>query len=80
MENHTTAQTRDVLIKDVDTLKRDAIKITQDVKKHANAHVDETRQRFQDAFDQARDFVNDHPLALIGAGFFLGFVFGRRRS
>jgi ElaB/YqjD/DUF883 family membrane-anchored ribosome-binding protein len=79
MENHSTADTREALVKDVDKLKQDAAQIAQDVKAHATAHVDATRQRFKDAVSAAQARAAAHPFTILGIGFAVGFVFGSRR-
>jgi ElaB/YqjD/DUF883 family membrane-anchored ribosome-binding protein len=80
MQNPTTTATREALIKDVDHLKRDAVKITQDVKDHAVAHVDETKKKINDTLQQFRVQVAAYPLAVLGVGLFIGFLLGTRRS
>jgi ElaB/YqjD/DUF883 family membrane-anchored ribosome-binding protein len=77
MENHTS-QTREALLKDVDKLKRNAGQVVQDVKDHASAHVDETRQRVTDTLQSVRESVTDQPLALLGIGFVAGLLIGLR--
>jgi ElaB/YqjD/DUF883 family membrane-anchored ribosome-binding protein len=78
MQNHTTAATREALIKDVDKLKRDTVQITQDVKEHATAHVDEARKKVNDSLQAVRDGISEHPFAILGIGLFVGFLFGLR--
>jgi ElaB/YqjD/DUF883 family membrane-anchored ribosome-binding protein len=77
--NHLTSQTRETLTKDVNNLKRDARQIADDVKKHAVAHVDETKQRINDTIDFVRNYATTHPFALLGFGVVFGFILGRRR-
>jgi ElaB/YqjD/DUF883 family membrane-anchored ribosome-binding protein len=78
MENHTPDSTRKTLLKDVDTLKRDAVQVAQDVKDHAAAHVDQTRQQVTDTIQSVRDNVAEKPWTLLGVGFALGLVVGWR--
>ena len=80
MENRLSEKTRDVLVKDVDKLKKDAVQVVQDVRKHATAHVDETKQRVSDTIQSVQDNLTAHPLTLLGIGFFFGFLFGVRLS
>lgn len=75
----STTDTRDALVKDVEQLKRDVAKITNDAKSHANAHVDEARRRLNDAIATAQAQLATHPFAILGFGLVLGFIFGRRR-
>jgi len=49
--------TRETLINDTDTLKRDAGQIVEDVKNHAYAHVDAAKDTVNNAFNQTRDYV-----------------------
>jgi len=79
MTKDTLASTRDALIKDTDHLKRDAGQIVQDVKKHASAHVDAVKDKANDTFDLARDFAKEHPLKLVAAALFVGFIIGTFR-
>jgi ElaB/YqjD/DUF883 family membrane-anchored ribosome-binding protein len=80
MENNTTLKTREALVSDVDKLKRDAVQVAQDVRDHANAHVDETRQRVNETILTVRENLTSHPFALLGIGFAFGFLFGFRFS
>jgi len=59
-------------------LKENALKIAQDVKDHAVAHVDDTRKRVTDTFVTTREYMVAHPLSLLGAGFVVGLLFGLR--
>jgi ElaB/YqjD/DUF883 family membrane-anchored ribosome-binding protein len=81
MQKLSTDKTRDALFEDVGKLKRNAAQVAQDVRDHATAHVDETKQRVTDTFLTVRENLTTHPLALIGIGFafglFLGFRFRR---
>ena len=79
MENESPiTETRETLVKDIDQLKKNAAQVVQDVREHANAHVDETKKRVADTIQGVQDSVMSHPLALIGVGLLLGFLFGRR--
>ena len=78
MENNTT-ETRQALVDDVGKLKDQASQIAQDVKAHANAHVDEAQKRFTEAMSALRHEVSTRPLAILGAGIVLGYLFGVRR-
>jgi ElaB/YqjD/DUF883 family membrane-anchored ribosome-binding protein len=85
MENHTTSRTRETLVKDIDKLKdnalqlkENAIQVAQDVKNHAAARVDDTKQRFNDTVVTTREYLVAHPLSLLGAGFVVGLLFGLR--
>ena len=69
-------ETRQAIVKDVDRLKRDTLQIAQDVRQHANAHIDETKQRVTDGVEMVRDLVNAHPLALAGIAFAIGMLTG----
>jgi ElaB/YqjD/DUF883 family membrane-anchored ribosome-binding protein len=79
MTNDTINSTRETLIKDTNNLKQDAGQIVDDVKKHASAHVDAVKDKFNDTFDLARTCVKEHPLKLIGAALFVGFLVGTFR-
>ena len=76
MTNDKITSTRETLINDTDTLKQDAAKIVDDVKKHATAHVDAVKDRVSDTFDIARDCVKEHPLKVISVALFIGFLIG----
>jgi ElaB/YqjD/DUF883 family membrane-anchored ribosome-binding protein len=78
MENHTTSKTREALLHDVDKLKRNAVQVAQDVRDHATAHVDETKQRVTDTILTVRETLTTHPLSLLGIGFVMGLFFGLR--
>jgi ElaB/YqjD/DUF883 family membrane-anchored ribosome-binding protein len=75
----STTETRDALVKDVQQIKDDVAKITNDAKSHAHAHVDHARQRVNDAVATAQAQLAAHPFAILGFGVVLGFFFGRRR-
>jgi ElaB/YqjD/DUF883 family membrane-anchored ribosome-binding protein len=77
--NNSTTETRDALVKDVAQLKQDAAQIAQDVKAHANAHVDQTKKRFNDALSNAKATIAARPLAILATGIVLGYIFGARR-
>jgi hypothetical protein len=78
MENNTPADTSEALSKDLATLKRDVTQIATDVKHHATAHVDATRQLVAEKIKIAREAAAARPLAILGVGFLLGFLFGLR--
>jgi ElaB/YqjD/DUF883 family membrane-anchored ribosome-binding protein len=78
MENHTTDSTRKTLLKDVDELKRDAVQVAQDVKDHATAHVNQTKQQVVDKIQSVRDNFAEKPWTLIGIGFAVGLLVGVR--
>ncbi len=81
MENHSsTSKTGEALVKDVEKLKKDAVNVVQDVREHANAHVDETRQRVTDTIQSVQDSLTSRPLTLLGVGLFVGFLLGHRFS
>ena len=79
MTNDKITATRETLINDADTLKRDAAQIVDDVKKHAYAHVDVAKDTVNNAFNQARDYVKERPLHVAAAAFFIGFLIGTFR-
>jgi hypothetical protein len=78
MENLTTSKTREVLLQDVGKLKRDAVRVAQDVQDHATAHVDETKQKVTDTILTVRDTLTTHPISLLGVGFAVGLLVGFR--
>jgi len=78
MENHKTLETRDVLLKDVNRLKQDAVLVARDARAHAAAHVDETKQRIGNVLAATKENLMAHPVSLLGAGFALGLLFGLR--
>ena len=78
MENHTISKTRATLLHDVDKLKRNAVQVAEDVRDHAAAHVDETKQRVNDTFLTLRENLTTHPLALLGIGLAVGLLLGLR--
>jgi len=78
MENHTTAKTREALLEDVAKLKRDAVQVAQDVRDHATAHVDETKQQVTATILTVREKIVTHPLSIFGVGFAIGFFLGIR--
>jgi len=78
MENSTTSKTHDILLKDVNKLKRDAVQVAEDVRDHATAHVDETKQRVTDTIQTVRENLATNPLALLGIGFAAGLLLGFR--
>jgi outer membrane murein-binding lipoprotein Lpp len=84
MENKVTA-TGETLAKDITTLnkdiaalKHDVAKIASDMKRHAGARVDATKQIVTDKIQLAREIAAAKPLLILGAGFFLGFLFALR--
>ena len=79
MTKDTLTSTRDAIIKDTDHLKRDAGQIVEDVKKHASAHVEAVKDKVNDTFDLARNFAKEHPLKLVAAALFVGFIIGTFR-
>jgi ElaB/YqjD/DUF883 family membrane-anchored ribosome-binding protein len=79
MTNDKITATRETLINDAGTLKRDAGQIVDDVKNHAYAHVDAAKDTVNNAFDQARDYVKERPLHVAAAAFFIGFLIGTFR-
>jgi len=78
MPTNSTRSTRETLFKDVDKLKRNAVQVAQDVRDHATAHVDETKQRFTDTIESARENLVTHPFTLLGIGFAVGVLVGLR--
>jgi ElaB/YqjD/DUF883 family membrane-anchored ribosome-binding protein len=78
MRNQPTTKTGEALVQDVNRLKRDAARVVQDVREHANAHVEETRRRMTDTIGEVRDKLAANPLYLIGFGFALGLLLGLR--
>lgn len=76
MENHSSSDTREALHKDVDKLKRNAAQVVQDVRDHASAHVDETRQRVTDSIQSVKENLTDQPWTLLGIGFVAGLIVG----
>ena len=79
MQNHNSVtKTRDVLMKDVDKLKENAVQVAKDVRSHASAHVDETKQRVNDTIQSFQNELTTRPLTVLGVGFALGFFFGLR--
>jgi ElaB/YqjD/DUF883 family membrane-anchored ribosome-binding protein len=75
----TTSETAEALAKDVKRLKKDVAQLTADAKAHGQAHVDDVRQRVNDAFASVQAQLAANPLAVLGIGLALGFIFGRRR-
>jgi ElaB/YqjD/DUF883 family membrane-anchored ribosome-binding protein len=75
----TTSETAEALTKDVKRLKDDVAQLTADVKAHGQARVEDVRQRVNDAVASAQAQLAAHPLAVLGFGLVLGFIFGRRR-
>jgi len=79
MIKDTISSTRQSLIKDSHHLTQDAEQIVNDVKKHASAHVDAVKDKFNDAFDLARTTVKEHPLKVISGALLIGFLIGTFR-
>jgi len=79
MTNDKITTTRETLINDTDTLKRDAAQIVDDVKKHAYAHVDAAKDTVNNAFNQTRDYVKERPLHVAAIALFIGFLIGTFR-
>ena len=79
MTNGKITATRETLLNDAGTLKRDAAQIVDDVKNHAYAHVDAAKDTVNTVFDQARDYVKERPLHVAAAAFFIGFLIGTFR-
>ncbi len=78
MESTTTTSSGDAIIEDVNRLKQDVAQLTADVKAHGQARVDEAKQRVTDAVAAAQAQLAARPLAVLGFGLLLGFLFGRR--
>jgi hypothetical protein len=78
MEKNPTENTGEVLAKDLTNLKKDVAQIAADVKHHAKAHVDTTRQLINEKIKLAREAAAARPLAIFGVGFLCGFVFAMR--
>ena len=76
MTNDKITSTRKTLINDTDTLKQDAAKIVDDVKKHATAHVDVVKDTVNHTLDVARTCVQEHPLKVVSGALFIGFLIG----
>jgi ElaB/YqjD/DUF883 family membrane-anchored ribosome-binding protein len=72
----STAKTRDALLHDVDKLKQTVVQVAQDVRDHATAHVDETKQRVNDTVLTVKEGLVTHPLTLLGVGFAFGLILG----
>ena len=78
MEKNPTAETSEALTKDVEALKQDLGRIAADLKHHATAHVDATRQLLNEKVRVAKEAAAARPLMILGAGFLLGYLFARR--
>lgn len=79
MQNNTdVSKTRDVLMKDVDKLKDNAVKVAKDVREHASAHVEQTKQRVNESVQTFQETLSANPYTLLGVGFAVGFLFGLR--
>jgi hypothetical protein len=78
MEKNSTEHTSEVLAKDLTNLKNDVAQIASDVRHHAKAHVDTTKQLINEKIKLAREAAAARPLALFGVGFLVGFLFALR--
>jgi ElaB/YqjD/DUF883 family membrane-anchored ribosome-binding protein len=78
MENNTSP-TRENLVKDISALQRDVTQIAEDLKAHAVAKVEATKQRIHEKVESARAAVSSRPLAILFVGFLIGFIIGSRR-
>ena len=78
MEKNPTAETSEALVKDVQALKEDLNRIASDLKHHAGAHVEATRQLLNEKVKLAKEAAAARPLLILGAGFILGYLFARR--
>ena len=76
MQNHLISKTGAALIQDVDRLKRDAARVVQDAREHAQAHVTATREFVGRAVDLAQTKLSSNPLYLLGVGLALGLWLG----
>ena len=79
MNNNAITTTRETLIDDAETLKRDVGQVAQDVRKHANSHVDFVRNKASDSLQRISDYVRENPLCVVGAAFALGLFVGFTR-
>ena len=79
MTNDKITNTREILLNDTDTLKRDAGQIVEDVKNHAYAHVDVAKDTVNNALNQARDYVKERPFHVAAGAFLIGFLIGTFR-
>jgi ElaB/YqjD/DUF883 family membrane-anchored ribosome-binding protein len=79
MTNDKITATRETLIHDTDTLKRDAGQIVEDVKNHAHAHVDVAKETVNNALNQAHDYVKERPFHVAAVALFIGFLIGTFR-
>ncbi len=79
MTNDKIASTRETLIKDTDILKQDAGQIVEDVKKHAYAHVDVVKDKVQNSFDLAHDYLKERPFHVAAVALLAGFLIGTYR-
>jgi hypothetical protein len=79
MENHSTAETRETLVRDLSNLKRDVTQIANDVREHSGAHVDAAKKHLADQVQSLRDAVSRQPLVLLGTGILIGFFLASRR-
>lgn len=79
MNTDKITDTREALVKDTTTLKRDVEKIATDVKNHATAHVDFVKDKATDSFQRVSDYARENPLHLVAAAFALGLFIGFTR-
>lgn len=80
MRNDLTRKTGEALTQDVDRLKRDASRMVQDARQHAQAHVAATRDFVGQAVESMQARVMANPLYLLGLGVALGVWIGLRLS
>lgn len=78
MEKSATEQTSEVLAKDLTNLKKDVSQIASDMRQHAKAHVDTTKELINEKIKLAREAAAARPLAIFGVGFLVGFLFALR--
>jgi len=74
----SVSKTGAALVQDVDRLKRDAARVVQDAREHANAHVAATREFVGQAVESVQSRVMSNPLYILGFGFALGLWIGVR--
>jgi ElaB/YqjD/DUF883 family membrane-anchored ribosome-binding protein len=74
-----TEATAAALTKDVTRLKHNVTQLSADAKAHGQAHIDAVQERFNKAVEAAKAQLAARPLAILGVGIVLGYLFGRRR-